>query len=246
MHEFGWRLDDWERLGAGTVTGHLLECAGQVTGGYFAEPGKKDVVDLAHLGFPIAEVGEDGATVITKVPGLGGCVTLATCKEQLLYEIHDPASYYTPDVVADFTAVTLTAGRQGSRARAGWPRRTRPECLEGDSRLSRRILEWRGRSYAGGGARRRAQLALEIVAARISEYGHAIEELRCDLIGVDALHGKLGASLGEPYEVRVRVAGRAAVRVGRGVDRKRSGGALHERSCRRRRSDPPHAGRSWR
>ena len=130
VHEFGWRLDDWERLGAGTVIGHLLECAGQVTGGYFAEPGKKDVGDLAHLGFPIAETGEDGAAVITKVPGSGGCVTLATCKEQLLYEIHDPAAYYTPDVVADFTAVRLTeVGRDRVRVQGGRGR-ARPECLK--------------------------------------------------------------------------------------------------------------------
>ena len=90
IHEFGWALDDWNMLGQGTVVGHLLECAGQLTGGYFADPGFKDVPDLAHLGFPIAEVWEDGTAIFTKVEGSGGVINRATCVEQLLYEIQDP------------------------------------------------------------------------------------------------------------------------------------------------------------
>ena len=108
IHELGWAMDDWTRLGRGIAVGHLLECAAQVTGGYFADPGYKDVPDIARVGFPIAEVAEDGSAVITKVPGSGGMVTRATCTEQLLYEIHDPTRYYQPDVVADFSKVTLT------------------------------------------------------------------------------------------------------------------------------------------
>lgn len=108
IHEFGWAMDDWHRRGQGTLAGHLLECAGQITGGYFADPGYKDVAKLARLGFPIGEISEDGSIVITKVAGSGGSVTTASCKEQLLYEIHDPAAYLTPDVVADFSAVTMT------------------------------------------------------------------------------------------------------------------------------------------
>ena len=108
-HAFGWAPDDWPRLGRATLVGHLLECAGQVTGGYFADPGYKDVAGLARLGFPFAEVTEDGAALITKVPGSGGRVTVATCTEQLLYEISDPAAYVTPDVIADFSGVRFTA-----------------------------------------------------------------------------------------------------------------------------------------
>src|SRR3954470_20622058 len=108
VHAFGWAMDDWDALGRGTAVGHLLECAGQVTGGYFADPGAKDVADLARLGFPIGEVSEDGSVAVTKVPGSGGQVTLATCKEQLLYEVHDPARYYQPDVVADFSEITMS------------------------------------------------------------------------------------------------------------------------------------------
>ena len=107
IHAFGWAMDDWNLLGQGTVAGHLLECAGQITGGYFADPGYKDVPDLARLGFPIGEVGEDGSLVITKVAGSGGAVTARTCKEQLLYEVHDPRQYFQPDVVADFSEVTV-------------------------------------------------------------------------------------------------------------------------------------------
>jgi hypothetical protein len=84
IHAFGWAMDDWNLLGQGTVAGHLLECAGQITGGYFADPGFKDIPDLARLGFPIGEVSEDGSLVITKVAGSGGAVTARTCKEQLL------------------------------------------------------------------------------------------------------------------------------------------------------------------
>ncbi|NYH14085.1 hypothetical protein GGD41_001313 [Paraburkholderia bryophila] len=109
IHEFGWDMGDWNRLGQATVVGHLLECAGQVTGGYFADPGFKDVPNLARLGFPIGEVDADGSVVVTKVPHAGGRVTEATCKEQLIYEIHDPARYLQPDVVADFTHVCVAA-----------------------------------------------------------------------------------------------------------------------------------------
>jgi len=91
IHEFGWPADDWRRLGQGTVVGHLLECAGQVSGGYFADPGFKDVPGLANLGFPFADVDASGEAVISKLPDSGGLITAATCKEQLLYELHDPS-----------------------------------------------------------------------------------------------------------------------------------------------------------
>lgn len=107
IHRFGWAMDDWDMLGKGTLIGHLLECAGQITGGYFADPGFKDVAGLARLGFPLAEVSPDGDAVITKLVGSGGAVTLATCKEQMLYEVHNPARYLQPDVVADFSAVGM-------------------------------------------------------------------------------------------------------------------------------------------
>ena len=107
LHEFNWPRDDWRLLGQGVLAGHMLECAGQVTGGYFVDPGFKDLPDLARLGFPIGEIGAVGELVLSKVEGSGGRITEATCKEQMLYEIHDPAHYAQPDVVADFSHATV-------------------------------------------------------------------------------------------------------------------------------------------
>ncbi|MFC7736441.1 acyclic terpene utilization AtuA family protein [Roseomonas sp. GCM10028921] len=222
IREFGWPMDDWTRLGRGTVVGHLLECAGQVTGGYFADPGVKDVPDLARLGFPLAEVGEDGNAVVTKVAGSGGRVTPATCKEQLLYEVHDPARYLQPDVVADFSGVRVeAAGEDAVRVTGGdgTPRtgslKVSVGCHEG----------WFGEgqiSYAGPGAEARGRLALELVRERLRLIGHEAEEMRFDLIGMDSILGP-GEGAPEPREVRVRVIGRCtspeeAERIGHEVD----------------------------
>jgi hypothetical protein len=152
MVEFGWRDDAWDLLGQGTVMGHLLECAGQVTGGYFADPGFKDVPGLARLGFPIAEVGEDGSFAVTKVPGSGGRVMPATCKEQLLYEIHDPSSYITPDVVADFTGVRLTEAGRDRVEVTGAKGRPRTDSLKVSIGYVDSYIGEGQISYGGGGA----------------------------------------------------------------------------------------------
>ncbi|MBR8224425.1 acyclic terpene utilization AtuA family protein [Burkholderia ambifaria] len=211
IHAFGWRMDDWDTLGAATVVGHLLECAGQVTGGYFADPGYKDVPDLARLGFPIGEVAADGSVVITKVPHAGGRVSAATCKEQLLYEIHDPARYLQPDVVADFTRVAV-AEEAPDRVRVTGGRGTaRPDTLKVSVAYIDGHIGEGQISYGGPGALARARLALDIVRERLALTGVAATELRFDLIGVDALYGDATPAMrGEPAEVRVRVAGRAA------------------------------------
>jgi hypothetical protein len=203
----GWRLDDWTLAGRGTLVGHLLECAGQITGGYFADPGVKDVTGLARLGFPLAEVDADGTAIITKPAGSGGQVTAATCTEQLLYEIQDPSSYVTPDVVADFSRVRIT-DLGGDRVRVdGADGRPRPDALKVSVG---RFDGWIGEgqiSYAGAGAAARGRLAGEIVAERLRLTGVIPVELRTDLIGMDALHGAASRAA-EPYEVRLRVAAR--------------------------------------
>jgi hypothetical protein len=230
IHEFGWAFDDWTRLGAGTVVGHLLECAGQVTGGYFADPGRKDVSDLARLGFPIAVVESDGSAVVTKVPGSGGRVTRATCTEQLLYEIHDPAAYVTPDVVADFTGVRLTEERADRVRVEGGAGRMRPDTLKVSLGYTDGYIGEGQISYAGTGAVGRARLALDIVRQRLEGAGVTPGDLRSDLIGLNALHGSVGAIAGaEPYEVRVRVVGRtrteaAATRNAREVEARYTNG----------------------
>ena len=224
IHAFGWSMDDWNLLGQGTVAGHLLECAGQITGGYFADPGCKDIPDLARLGFPIGEVGEDGSLIVTKVAGSGGAVTAQTCKEQLLYEVHDPTQYLQPDVVADFSQVRVEEiGPDRVRVSGG-----RGSKRTGTLKVSVGYLDGfigEGQiSYAGPGALARAKLALEIVRQRLNLTGVATSELRFDLIGVDSLHGmQVSAHAGEPYEVRVRVTGRTenrreAVRIGNEVE----------------------------
>lgn len=214
VHAFGWSFDDWQRLGQATLVGHLLECAGQVTGGYFADPGFKDVAGLARLGFPIGEVCADGSVVVTKVEGSGGQVTPATCKEQILYELHDPARYLTPDVTADFSQVRV-AQIGPDRVRVdGAGGRARPDRLKVSLGIAEGFTGEGQISYAGPGARARGELALAIVRERLALTGVAASALRFDLIGLNALHGEaLSAGNGhEPYEVRVRVAGRCATR----------------------------------
>ena len=224
IHAFGWRLDDWDTLGAATVVGHLLECAGQVAGGYFADPGYKDVPDLARLGFPIGEIAADGSVVITKVPHAGGRVSAATCKEQLLYEIHDPAHYLQPDVVADFTRVAVVEEAPDRVRVTGGRGTARPDTLKVSVAYVDGHIGEGQISYGGPGALARARLALDIVRERLALTGVAATELRFDLIGVDALYGDATPAVrGEPAEVRVRVAGRAttadeAARIGNEVE----------------------------
>ena len=223
IREFGWAMDDWDRLGRGTLAGHLLECAGQITGGYFADPGYKDVADLGRLGFPIGEVSEEGNLLITKVPGSGGVVTEATCKEQLLYEVHDPACYVQPDVVADFSHVTIEeVGRDTVRVQGG-----RGAPRTGTLKVSVGYVDGfvgEGQiSYAGPGALERGRLALNVVRERLSLTGVQTRETRFDVIGVDSLHGATLPRGREPYEVRIRVVGRTdslaeAVRIGNEVE----------------------------
>jgi len=221
MFEFGWAAHDWPRLGRGTLVGHLLECAGQVSGGYFADPGFKDVDDLARLGFPLAEIDAEGNAVITKVSGSGGRVSRATCAEQLIYEVHDPAAYLTPDVTADFSHVSFVE-ESVDRVRAqGAAGRARPERLK----VSVGYLDgWIGEgqmSYGGPGAVARAQLAREVVLKRLELMGVKMQDVRAELIGMDSLHGPRSSV--EPWEVRLRVAARCeerseAVRVGNEVE----------------------------
>jgi hypothetical protein len=225
LFTFGWAQDDWVRLGRGTLIGHLLECAGQITGGYFADPGVKDVADLARLGFPLAEVDSEGKAVISKVAGSGGRIDTATCTEQMIYEVHDPKAYLTPDVTADFSGVSFSVVAPDEVRAQGADGRARPETLK----VSVGYLDgWIGEgqiSYGGPGALARAQLARDVVLERLKLTGVTCDEVRAELIGVDSLHGStLGArSGGEPWEVRLRVAARCAdkaeaVRVGNEVE----------------------------
>ena len=211
IHAFGWSLEDWDKLGKGTMMGHLLECGGQVTGGYFAEPGKKDVPGLGHLGFPIVEISEDGSFFVTKIPESGGMVTVETCSEQIVYEIHDPENYLTPDVVADFKQVKFTEVEKDKvkvEGASGKPRTETFKCSIGykDCFIGEGEI-----SYGGSNCMARAELAAEILEKRIELTGIELEEYRTDFIGCnslyrDAISKEIGS--GTPCEVRLRAAGR--------------------------------------
>ena len=224
IHEFGWSLEDWPLLGCGVLAGHLTECSAQVTGGYFGDPGYKDVSHIARIGYPIAEVGEDGGCLITKVPGSGGAVTELTCKEQVLYEVQDPSAYITPDVTADFSKVhCLQVGPDQVRV-GGASGHKRPDALKVSVGLRHGFMGEGQISYGGPGAVHRAKMAADIIRERLDIAGLGANDKKIDLIGIDSLFGQsTSPEIPDPGEVRLRVAVRTetqadACRVGREVE----------------------------
>jgi hypothetical protein len=212
LAHFDWDLADWNRLAAGTMAGHILECGAQVTGGYFADPGVKDVPDVANVGFPILEVHEDGRFVISKAQGTGGCVDRRTVTEQLLYEIHDPAAYLTPDVVADLSEAELRPLGPDRVEVRGIIGHERPATLKATVCYEGGWLAEGEISYAGPNAVARAKLAGDIVAQRLAHLGFSGLPLRRDLIGVGSIFADdAGAwwtqhAPREPEDVRLRIA----------------------------------------
>lgn len=211
-HEFGWDWTDWDRLAAGTLVGHLLECGPQVSGGYFADPGFKDAENFIDIGYPIAEVRADGSAVITKPARTGGVVDLRTVKEQMLYEIHDPAAYLTPDVVLNLTDVEveqLDPDRVSVRGARG---HARPATLKATVCYENGWFGEAEISYAGPNATARARLAIDIVRRRM-QAAHPALALRADIIGVvssfgDSAGHDLAMATVENEDVRVRFAAR--------------------------------------
>lgn len=218
LAHFGWSLDDWDRLACGTMAGHLLECGAQVSGGYFADPGVKDVPRLAEVGYPIVEMDEDGSFVVGKAGGTGGRIDRQTVTEQLLYELHDPTAYLTPDVVADIGEAEVTqvgpdrVRVTGVRGHARPPTLKATLCYEGGWLAEGEI------SYAGPNADRRARLAAEIVRDRLRLLGHEALPLRADLIGVASVLADDAGDWWQGHEapprddVRLRLAAGCATR----------------------------------
>lgn len=209
VFEFGWKMDDWDKLGQGTIIGHLMECAAQITGGYFSDAGRKHVPDIANLGFPIAEVDADGRAIITKLEDAGGCVTEATCKEQTLYEVHDPAKYFQPDVIADFSNLTIKSIDKDRVQISGG----KGHAPNGKLKVSVGYYDsWVGEgqiTYAGSNSGPRGELALNILEERMNKYADKILESRSELIGVDSVFGIKGGITTDIPEVRARYALRA-------------------------------------
>lgn len=241
QYEFGWSLEEHPRqMGQAVLAGHLLECAGQVTGGYYADPGYKEVPDLYRLGFPLVEVGEDGAFVVTKVAGSGGIVTEDTVKEQIIYEIHDPGAYLTPDAVADFSRVKVQQAGKDRVLVQGAVSHGRPKTLKVSVGYKDCYIGTGEMSYGGSNAFARARLAAEVIEKRLELIKAPVEELRIDYIGYNSLyqsklsdvilaaahpdltavHSSLAAAHPAPGphpwagipEVRLRVSGRFATR----------------------------------
>ena len=206
QHHFNWAADDWTQLGAGTLVGHLMECAAQVTGGYFADPGYKSVPNLAYVGFPIAEVCADGTAVITKLTDTGGMVNTQTVKEQLLYEVHNPNAYLTPDVTADFSRVNVAevGADRVQVSNAGGA--ARPDQLKVTVAFDGGYLAEAEVSYAGPGAVDRAALASTIVKDRINKVHGIQTSCRTDLIGLNALHQLETEFTPNVQDVRLRTA----------------------------------------
>jgi hypothetical protein len=206
IHEFDWDLDDYELLGQGTMVGHLMECAGQLTGGYFADPVSKPVPDMHILGHPLVDIQREGTAVFSKIKGTGGLISRQTAREQLLYEVLDPKNYFTPDVVADFSGAQINELGPNLIQATGATGKTKPSSLKVSIGHQ---AGWMGEgeiSYAGAHALERAQLAGEIIQKRI---GDRFNEFRIDFIGQNSLHGASLSQHQTPYEVRLRAVGKS-------------------------------------
>ncbi len=190
MHELGWNWDDWNRLAAGLTVGHLLECSGQGSGGNFGSAGEwAKVPDYAHLGYPIAEVYQDGSALLTKAPGTGGRVSFDTLRQQLLYEVHDPHAYFSPDVVLDMGTLCFD-DQGGDRVRvSGASGAARPEKLKivagyHDGWMGQGVI-----GFAWPEAYAKCEKAAEIIGALVREKDWAVEDTQVEYIGYNSLLG---------------------------------------------------------
>lgn len=220
LHEFNWARDDWALLGSGILAGHLLECSAQVTGGYFGHPGLKQVRGLGQIGYPISAVRPEGDCTITKPEATGGVVNELTCKEQILYEVENPAQYFTPDVTADFSSVRCRALGEDEVLVTGASGTARPKMLKVLAALKGGFIGEGEISYGGPGSLLRAQSAIDILRERFDVLGFEPSDIRFDLIGFDSLFGqgnpdkRVQATNADPAEVRLRVAAKTGSRSG--------------------------------
>ena len=194
MHEFGWTFEDWDRIAAGTIAGHIIECGGQCSGGN-CQFDWQDIPDMANIGFPIVEASPNGEFVVTKHTGTGGRVSIPSIKEQLLYEMGDPHAYITPDVVADFTSINL-AEDGADRVRVfGIKGNPNTEFYKVSIAYS---AGWKAVGtlvYAYPDAYQKAQAADKILRARLERLGLKFDVILTEYVGVNATHGHLA---GEP------------------------------------------------
>jgi hypothetical protein len=209
IHEFGWAEDDWSLLAAGTVAGHINECGAQATGGNCLVDWES-IPDLADPGYPVIEAAADGSFVVTKHPGTGGRVSVASVTEQLLYEMGDPANYITPDCVVDFTSMTLTAGGRDRVRVAGVRGRPATDSLKVSISYLYGYKAVGTLVYAWPDAYRKARKADEVIRERLRRLGLRFEEIHTEFVGVNATHGPLaGTPDPDIAEVQLRIGVRA-------------------------------------
>jgi len=196
-HEFGWRWDDWNRMAAGLTLGHLLECSGQGSGGNFGSSGEwAKIPDYAHLGYPIAEVSEDGSALFTKPPGTGGRVSFDTIRQQLLYEVHNPHAYFSPDVVLDMGTIRFEDQGNDCVRVSGASGAARPKTLK---IVAGYQDGWMGTGMIGFAwpeAYAKCAKSAEIIQTLVKERGWAVEDTNVEYIGYNSL---LGANADPTY-----------------------------------------------
>ena len=207
MYEYNRQYDDYDFLGKTIAAGHLLECGGQVTGGYYADPGKKDVPELWNLGFPILTFHEDGDILLEKLPNTGGLLNTHTVKEQLLYEVQNPASYLTPDVIADFSFLRVTQMGENKVKVTGATGKPRTGSLKVSVGYEDGWVGTGEISYGGQNCIARAKLAEEVIRHRMNQYAFSpFNEMRFDILGLNSLYGNTAQISDMFAEVRLRVA----------------------------------------
>ena len=204
FYEFDWNTEDPDILGKATAMGHLLECAAQVCGGYFYDANKKRIAETEQIGFPLADVSQDAEFKITKVQNSGGIITKATCKEQLIYEIHDPKRYITPDVIADFSNISFHEVSKDCIKINGATGIKKTGQLKVSIGYKDGFIGEGQISYGGYQARERAALALNVIKRKFIRLGYDENDTICELIGFNAL--SKDHPIGKPEEVRLRVA----------------------------------------
>ena len=211
IHEFGWATDDWATLGMATAVAHAVECGGQATGGLYAG-GWQDVPGLEELGYPIAEVYEDGTAVITKTPGSGGRVDVGTVSEQMVYEILDPGNYLTADVTADFTGLTLEQVGPDRVRIAGATGRQRPDTLKVNMGYRAGFVGEVVFSYTWPDAYRKAQRGLQFLRNRLRRAGFECQDELVEYLGHSSMWGGRMPEPDDPEltEIVVRYAARCA------------------------------------
>jgi hypothetical protein len=190
VYELGWQWDDWDKLAQGIVVGHLMECSGQATGGNFGGDWQS-IPNLAHIGYPIAEVSANGDALITKAPDTGGRVNFDTLREQLLYEVHDPAHYLTPDVDVDMTTLHMEEVGPDQVRVTGATGHPAPETFKVVAGYEDGYMGQATIGYAWPDALKKAQVAAQIVQQQMSEIGLKSEETLVEYLGYNSIHGPL-------------------------------------------------------